>query len=233
MNARKPVILMDLDETILDFHQAEAAAIARTFRELGLPDTQEVIDRYSQINREQWGLMEEGLITRDQVLVRRFHVLFEELGVRGSGAATRDLYEGYLARGHWFVPGAQELLETLWERYELCIASNGTAAVQAGRIASAGIARFFSNIFISQELGANKPDAAFFEACFARIPGFDRDRCLILGDGLGSDIRGGINAGILTCWFNPKGLPGRADIRPDYEIRRLEELPPLLERIWG
>lgn len=233
MVARKPVVLLDIDDTLLDFHKAEATAVARCFRELGIPDTPEVITRYSQINKSQWELMEEGVITRDQVLLRRFELLFAELGVQASGELARDTYEAYLAVGHWFMPEAEELLDTLYGNYDLYIASNGTGAVQAGRIASAGIEHYFKEIFISEDIGANKPEKAFFDRCFARIPGFDRERCIIVGDGLGSDIRGGINAGIRTCWYNPKGRPGREDIRADHEIRRLMELPKLLKEIWS
>ena len=107
---------------------------------------------------------------------------------------------------------------------------SGTAKVQAGRLASAGIRPFFQEVFISQELGANKPDRAYFEKCFARIPGFDRNKAMIVGDSLTSDILGGQNAGIATCWVNPRHLPRREDIRVDYEIEALSQLENLLEQ---
>ena len=112
------------------------------------------------------------------------------------------------------------------------IVSNGNLSVQNGRIASAGIAGYFEEIFISQKIGFDKPRKEFFDACFARIPGFDRQRSIIVGDSLTSDIRGGINAGIKTCWYNPRGKAARADIRPDYCITALHELPGLLSRIF-
>ena len=103
---------------------------------------------------------------------------------------------------------------------------------KGSRISGAGIRSFFDGIFISEELGANKPDPAFFRACFARIPGFDPKRAIMVGDSLTSDILGGINAGIATCWFNPKQKKARPDIRADYEIRSLDELPGLLDRLF-
>ncbi len=228
----RPTVLLDVDDTLLDFHKAEAAALAKTLTALDIEPRPETLRRYSQINARQWELLEEGRISREQVLTRRFGILFEELGVSRSETEARDSYESNLAIGHYFMPGAPELLEALYGRYALYIVSNGTAAVQEGRIASAGIAKYFEEIFISEEIGFDKPSRAFFEACFARMPGFDRERALIVGDSLTSDIRGGIHAGIRTCWFNPRGKAPRADIRPDFEIRTLDQLPPLLENIF-
>lgn len=229
---RLPAVLFDLDDTILDFHKAEAAALSETLREMGLEPREEILRRYSAINRRQWELLEEGKQTREQTLTRRFEILFAEYGITASGTEARDHYEDHLAVGHFFMPGAEALLETLSGRYELYIVSNGTPKVQAGRIASAGIARYFERIFVSEELGAVKPSAEFFARSVGRVPGFDRDRALLVGDSLSSDIRGARNAGIRSCWFNPRGEAPRPDIPADFEIRRLEELPPLLERIF-
>ena len=229
----KNAVLFDLDDTLLDFHTAEATALAKTFREMGLEPGPDILARYSDINRRQWELLEEGRQTREETLVRRFDLLFAEYGLDASGVEARDRYEGNLSVGHWFIPGAEALLDALYGRYDLYLISNGTAVVQAGRLKSAGIARYFESIFISEELGATKPDAAFFDLSVGRVPGFDRSRALIVGDSLTSDIRGGRNAGIRTCWFNPRRLPARADIPADYEIRSLDELPPLLESVFA
>lgn len=225
-------VLLDVDDTLLDFHKAEAAALTRTLTDMGLEPEPEVLTRYSQINARQWELLEEGLLTREQVLTRRFDILFAELGIDRPGAEAKEIYERYLSIGHYFMDGAPELLEALKGNYELYIVSNGTAVVQAGRIASAGIAKYFRQIFISEEIGFNKPSREFFDRCFEKIPGFDRERAIIVGDSLTSDIRGGINAGIKTCWFNPKGKPGREDIRADHEITELAQLPALLKKLF-
>ena len=230
--SRRPAVLLDLDDTILDFHRAEAAALSRTLREMGLEPREEILRRYSAINRRQWELLEEGRQTREQTLTRRFEILFAEYGIVASGPETRDRYEENLSHGHYFMPGAEELLRTLYGRYELYIVSNGTPKVQAGRIASAGIAPYFEKIFISEHIGSNKPDARFFEACFSEIPGVDRERAIILGDSLTSDIRGGKNANILTCWYNPDRTENRSAVIPDYEICELSEFEGLLGRIF-
>ena len=224
-------ILFDLDDKLLDFTKAEAIALRRALEEAGLPAGKDVLDRYHVINRRQWELLEEGLLTREQVLVRRFQLLFEELGVKADPKAVCEQYETYLAQGHWFVPGAPELLRVLAPRYELYLASNGASFVQRRRLESAGITGYFQGIFLSEEVGADKPQRAFFETCFASIPHFQKETALMVGDSLTSDIRGGKNAGIRTCWFAPQGQPARPDIRPDYRICALEELPALLETL--
>ena len=229
---RRAAVLLDLDDTILDFHWAEHRALSGALRELGLEPTPAILDRYSEINIRQWEKLEEGLLTREQVLLVRFEILFDELGLSLSGERARDLYEERLSHGHRFIDGAPELLEALHGPYRLYLASNGSTLVQKGRLASAGIGPYFDGVFLSEELGCDKPQRGFFEACFARIPDFDPARALMVGDSLTSDIRGGLNAGLRTCWFNPKGKPPRPDIRADHEIRRLSELPPLLERLF-
>ena len=230
---QRPVfVLLDLDDTILDFHRAEAAALARTLEQMGVAPEESIIRRYSQINARCWELLELGLISREEVLIGRFEMLFSELELERSGIEAQKIYEELLGKGHWFMPGAEKLLETLYGRYELYIVSNGNLSVQDSRIASAGIGRYFNEIFISERIGFDKPRKEFFDACFARIPDFDPKRAVIVGDSLTSDIRGGINAGIKTCWFNPNGEQAREDIEPDYHISALEELPKLLKKIF-
>ena len=229
----KPTVFLDLDDTILDFKKAERIAVKDTLARLGLPATDEVAARYSVINDAQWKLLERGELTRPQVLTRRFQLLFEELGVTGDPEETWHLYEKLVARGHYFMPGAEDLLKALFGRCTLCVASNGTASVQDSRIKSAGIAPYFRAIFVSQRLGAEKPTPAFFDACFAALPESRREESIIIGDSLTSDIRGGQNAGIRTCWYNFRHLPAREDIRPDYEVTSLDEIPALIDRIFG
>lgn len=231
-DTQQPVVLLDLDNTILDFNHAERVALGRAFAELGLEMNDDIAARYHKINIRHWEMLEDGILTREQVLVQRYESLYRELGIEGDAVRTQEFYEQYLAEGHWFMPGAEELLKALHGKYRLFIASNGVQRVQDGRIASAGIAPYFEKIFISEHMGGNKPEKRFFEACFREIPGFAYERAIILGDSLTSDIRGGINAGIRTCWFNPKGKENPGPIVPDYEISRLNEFETLLERIF-
>lgn len=224
-------LFLDLDETILDFHKAERIAIGKTLEELGLEPTDAVMTRYSQINRAHWKRLERKEITREQVLLGRFAQLLQEFSIEKDPVLCAGIYEKNLSSGHYFLPGAREAVERLSKQYKLYLASNGTARVQAGRLASANINHFFADIFISQEMGANKPDRAFFDACFARIPDFDPQYAMIVGDSLSSDILGGKQAGIFTCWVNSEGKTCPAELKPDYEIPALSALEALLESI--
>ena len=223
-------LFLDLDDTILDFHKAERIAISKTIREFGLEPTEEVLAQYHKINKWHWEQLELGRLTRAEVLINRFGVLFEQRGIAADAALCAKTYEKNLSIGHWFLPGAEETVDYLSKHYRLFLASNGTASVQKGRMTSANLYRFFETVFVSQEIGHNKPSKAYFDACFARIPGFDPAKAMIVGDSLSSDIQGGINAGITTVWVNPNHNPC-GDIKPDFEIEALHQLPALLEKI--
>ena len=222
-------LFLDLDDTILDFHKAERIAIAKTIREFGIDPSEEVLSRYHTINKWHWEQLEQGKMAREEVLVGRFAMLFQEYGVAVDAVTVARAYEKNLAIGHYFMPGAEEAVDKLSKKYRLFLASNGTASVQAGRMTSANLYRFFEKAFVSQEIGYNKPSREYFDRCFAQIPDFDPAKAMMVGDSLTSDIQGGINAGILTCWVNPDHKTGH--IKPDYEIEALSQLYDLLERL--
>lgn len=224
-------IFFDLDETLLDFTRAEAAALSRTLRCFGIEPTQYVINRYHVLNISQWRLMEEGKLSREGVLTRRFEILFEELEWKIDVSAFNEQYEIFLGEGHYFLPGAEALLNELAPQYDLYLATNGASAVQRGRLKSADLEPYFKGIFISEEVGFNKPSIEYFKACFASIPDFDPSAAIMVGDSLTSDIRGGKNAGIRTCWLNPSGTIHHPDIIPDYTVHSLEELPALFQTL--
>ena len=222
-------LFLDLDDTILDFQKAERLALAKTLESFGLPPTDTVLARYHEINREHWERLERKELARQQVLVGRFAALFAEMGLSAQAEQVARAYEENLSQGHYFLPGAEEALKSLSKKYKLYLASNGTARVQAGRLKSAGIIPYFQEIFVSEEMGYNKPDPAYFDACFARIPGFRKDRAMMVGDSLTSDILGGIQAGIATCWVNPHHKTG--SIHPDFEIESIVQLEALLKNL--
>ena len=224
-------LFLDLDDTILDFQKAEHVALSKTLRGFGLEPTEMVLKRYNLINKAHWEALERKELTREQVLLGRFQVLFEEMGISAEPVKVARAYEHNLSIGHWFLPGAEEAVARLSRKYKLYLTSNGTASVQKGRMTSANLYRFFEKVFVSQEIGANKPAVEYFEKCFAQIPGFDKTKAIIVGDSLTSDILGGQNAGIATCWVNPHHKQGRPDIRVDYEIEALSQLEDLLENL--
>ncbi len=224
-------LFIDLDDTILDFKKAEQVAIRKTLSDAGLTPTDAVCLRYSQINDMHWKMLERGELTRSQVLVGRFRMLFEEFGVHADPEKTARAYMENLSVGHFFLPGAEEAVAALSEKYRLFLASNGTASVQRSRLKSADISRYFENIFISQDIGVNKPAKEYFYRCFAQISGFAPERAMIVGDSLSSDILGGKNAGIATCWVNPGHKNYTLEQKPDYEIESLAQLAALLGQL--
>ena len=223
-------LFLDLDDTILDFHKAERIALSKTIRDFGVEPTEEVLARYHLINKWHWEQLELGKLTRPEVLQNRFQVLFSEMGLEVDPALCAKTYEKNLSIGHYFLPGAEEAVDRLSKKYRLFLASNGTASVQKGRMTSANLYRFFETVFVSQEIGHNKPSRAYFDACFAQIPDFDVSKAMIVGDSLTSDIRGGINAGLKTVWVNPNH-EDCGDIKPDYQIEALHQLEELLENL--
>ena len=224
-------VFLDLDDTILDFGQQEHHAITRTLTEFGIEPTAHVVARYVAHSESCWRALERGELDREEVRVRRFRLLFEELGVGADPAAVSECYTRNLGIGHYFLPGAREAVESLAKKYRLFLATNGSFFVQDSRMTSAGLYPYFEQCFVSEQLGHNKPTREFFEKAFARIPGFDPARAIMVGDSLTSDIQGGINAGIRTCWVNPDPKPGRAEIVADPEIPSITELEELLDTL--
>ena len=224
-------ILFDLDETLFDFKKAEQQALSKALTEVGVDLTEKILERYSEINLSQWKLLENQVITREQVKLHRFELLFEEFSVSADAAKTAERYENLLGIGHYFMDGAQELLQQAYGKYRMYLVSNGTLSVQTGRLESAKIAPLFDGIFISEEVGADKPSKVFFDHVFAHITDFHKEETVIVGDSLTSDIRGGNMAGITTIWSNLRGQNNPGDIHPDYEIHALKELLPLIETL--
>lgn len=225
-------ILFDLDDTLFDFHADERTALKKTFAKLKLPLDDAILDRYSEINRAQWKALERGEINRAQVKIQRFRMLFEELGHTPQQAIlAAKIYHERLAEDFHFMEDAPWLLEELSGKYRLYLISNGSLYVQRGRLDRSGIEHYFAGIFISEVLGAEKPGREFFERAFEKIPDFDPEQAVVVGDSLTSDILGGINAGVRTIWFNSKGAPQDPEIPADYEVKKLKDLPELLRSL--
>ncbi len=221
-------ILFDLDDTILDFHKAEKIALTKTLEHFGVSATSQAVSRYSEINLSQWRLYELKKLTLEQVKVRRYEIFFGELGIVIDAKQATAYYESMLAIGHYFIEGAPQILEQLYGKYNLYIASNGTPHVQHSRIESADIEKYFNGIFISNEIGFSKPSKEFFDYCFSHMENFYCDNTIIVGDSLSSDIKGGKSAGIKTAWFNPKFLINNTEIVPDFEIHTLDEIKTII-----
>lgn len=226
---RYDALLLDADDTLLDFTKSEEAAFSKVARQFGLPEDAARYSRYHAINACFWKRLERGEIDVEQLTVRRFEELFAAEGVQVDCVAFNREYRASLADYAFTVDGAVETVRALAPRIPLYIVTNGLKAVQTRRLHDSGLFPYFRGVFTSEELGVSKPHPAFFEAVLTAIGVTDRRRVLICGDSLTSDIRGGKQAGIDTCWYCPHGrAEGEGEDRT-YTISDLRELPALLE----
>jgi 2-haloacid dehalogenase len=215
------VILLDVDNTLLDFTKSMQAALKETLEKFGVIYTDKIYARYNEINDNGWLRFERGEIEKGRMLIERFETLFAEIGLHIDCSTINDEYLTALSRYAFVLPGAKELCEALALNHKLYIVTNGTKIAQNGRLADSDLLQYMSGVFISEEIGFQKPQKQFFDYVFNAIENTNTERMIILGDSLSSDIQGGINAGIATCWYNPNGSNGGE--KCDYVIKTLEE----------
>lgn len=224
---RYDIALIDVDDTLLDFAAAEYEALRGAFAQCGVPFDDSAARRYHEINDALWKRLEKGEIDRQGLWRERFAQLFCELGKQ----APPDINEKYMAvLGQQAFPmaGAQRMLQSAVKMARLFIVTNGVRPVQQLRLEKAGLSGFFEGVFASQELGAQKPSAEFFERAFAKIGPFDRKRAVLLGDSLTSDMKGARTAGVAACWYCPDSQKPDTDGAYDYRISRLEQFISVL-----
>ncbi|MCQ6282265.1 YjjG family noncanonical pyrimidine nucleotidase [Bacillus sp. EB600] len=221
-------LLFDVDDTLLDFGTAENAALRLLFQDQKIPFSTELEAHYKLVNHRLWESFEEGKLARDEVVNTRFSILFKEYGQEVDGVLLEKKYRSYLEEGHQLVSGAFELITELQKNYDLYIVTNGISKTQDKRLRNSGLYPLFKDIFVSDDTGFQKPMREFFDYVFARIPNFSVEKGLIIGDSLSSDIKGGQQAGLDTCWFNPEMKPNDSKIVPTFQIKRLDELYRIL-----
>ncbi|MFS9144241.1 YjjG family noncanonical pyrimidine nucleotidase [Streptococcus infantis] len=225
-------LLFDLDHTLLDFDAAEDIALTHLLKEEGVEEIQVYKDYYVPMNKALWKDLEQKKISKQELVNTRFSRLFAHFGVEKDGAYLAERYQFFLSKQGQIFPGVEDLLKNLIHQgYELYAATNGITTIQAGRLEQSGIATFFKEIFISEQLHTQKPDAAFYEKIGARISNFDKKYALMIGDSLSADIQGGNNAGIDTIWYNPHHLKNKSLAQPTYEIDSYQALLDCLDAL--
>ena len=225
-------ILWDIDGTLLDFLAAEKAAIRACFAQFGLGDcSDEQIARYSAINQSYWRRLENGEITKPQVLVGRFEEFFSGEGLDPALAVPfNEAYQVRLGDTVCFMDRSYELISRLRGRVRQYAVTNGTRVAQERKLKKSGLGELFDGVFISELVGAEKPSPAFFDYVFDHIGPVEKPEVLMVGDSLTSDMRGGLQAGIPCCWYNPKGLPLPEGMALDYVIHDLNQVEEILSR---
>jgi 2-haloacid dehalogenase len=219
-------ILWDVDGTLLDFGAAETAAVRSLFLEFGLgPCTDQMIARYSEINLRYWERLERKELSKPDILVWRFRDFFSEYGIDPSLAeAFNDKYQTRLGDTIVFRDNSYDLVKALRGVVKQYVVSNGTILAQTKKLKASGLGALMDGVYLSEEVGVEKPDVKFFEKVFLEIEEKDRSKVMIVGDSLTSDMQGGVNAGIVTCWYNPSKKPQKSSLHLDYEISDLHEV---------
>ena len=222
-------LLFDADGTLFDYDKAEGIALMSTFEALGLAYEARYAQVYRRINGEIWLDFENGKISQERLRTKRFELLFDAIGIDCDPGEFSERYLANLALGTDLIEGAEDVVKSLHGRVGLLLITNGLVDVQRPRFARSTVGQYFSDVVISEEVGAAKPDTAIFEVAFAKMGFPKKEDVLIVGDSLTSDIKGGQNYGIDTCWFNPGRNPRDSDVVAHYEIGELEELLLLLD----
>ncbi len=220
-------LFLDLDNTLLDFHKAEEMAIRKTLIEFELSSEQKTVKLYSDINRSFWQSFERGEISKNAIFEGRFKTLLSVLNEERDVKSISDFYCKSLSEGYYKMDGADDVLAYLKDKgYKLYATTNGFAFTQYNRIEKSGLGKYFDKIFVSEDVGFQKPEREYFETCISKIPEKDKTKILVVGDSQSSDILGGINAGLDTCWFNLDGDTPK--YKSEYEIGHLKELKNIL-----
>ena len=220
-------LYFDLDNTILDFTAAEYTAIRKLLALHNLPVNDEIVSVYSRINVGWWERFEKGEIEKSQIYSGRFNDLLAYFNFSGDPVKMAEDYFDFLSQGYAMLDGADKVLEYLKEQgYTICITTNGMSRTQYRRINGCGLKQYFDYIFVSEDAGHQKPEVEYFDYVMANTPEKDKSKILVIGDSQSSDILGGINFNVDTCWLNPKGKVG--EHKATYEIANIMHICRIL-----
>ena len=222
-------ILFDADNTLLNFDAAESKALADTLVNYGIEPDAETVQTYRTINEELWRQLEKGQLRREKLMSERFTRFLKAIDAAGDGAEMNRYYLEQLSlHPDLASPEVLDVLRELSEVATLAVVTNGFQKVQSRRLAESGVGNFLEDVFVSEKMDAEKPNRKIFDAALRALGVENREHVLMVGDSLTSDVQGGINAGLDTCWFNPHHQENPGKILPTYEISSLEELYPLV-----
>lgn len=224
----KKIILLDLDNTLIDFNECARHSIIAAFKEMSLPYTDKVFETFICENVKIWKRLEKGEITKAELRANRWNIILEKLGIEFDGTVIEELFEQGVANGAYAVEGAYDLLDYLYPEYNLYIVSNGFRFVQENRLKIGDFRKYFKDIFLSEDIGIQKPAKEFFDYCFKKLGNPPKESVMLIGDSLSADITGGINYGIDTIWFNKNGDTSPESIKPTYTVNSLNDIKNIL-----
>ena len=221
-------LIFDADHTLFDFNRAEKNAIIRVLNETGQPYKDVLLELYKNVNTSLWKKFEKNEITQIKIKTERFRLFFEKAGIKCDYQKASDSYLKYLSQGCYVLPGSEELIFNLKDSYLLGLLTNGISTVQHPRLENSVFKNVFDAVVVSGDVGVNKPDPKIFQLLTDKAKFFNKEKMLIIGDSLTSDMQGGMNFGIDTCWYNPHGKYNETKVHPTYEISKLDELYGIL-----
>ena len=221
-------LLLDVDDTLMDFRKIEAESLQKLFEYYGHPLTPELLQIYHTVNKGLWAEYEHGRVAMGDMLTQRFGLTMDSVGIHIDSEEWERRYQAMLGEGSHLIDDAYEVLIQLRGSYRLFVVTNGVRETQRKRLEAAGLYSLFETVFDSQSIGYSKPAKEFFDYVAANIDGFEKHEALIIGDSLNTDIKGGIAAGIDTCWFNSHAISNEANLPITYTITKLTELCHIL-----
>jgi YjjG family noncanonical pyrimidine nucleotidase len=221
-------IIFDADGTLFDYHLAELKAFKDAFNYFGVTIESEYLDTYHQYNQQVWKDFEQGKVTISRLKIKRFEQLVQKIGISINPGELSERYLYYLSRSTQLIDGTEDVLKKLTGNVGMILMTNGIKEVQRSRLGLSTIGDYFSDIIISDEVGVAKPDNKIFEIALQRMSVTDKKTILMVGDNLGSDIKGGLDFGIDTCWYNPNQRASDPLIPADYEIKVLRDILPII-----
>ncbi len=221
-------LLFDADATLMDFHRSEHEAVSECLAFFELPHDESIIKKYSEINAGYWKMLERGEIEKEKLYPARWQSLIDHYGFKCRAEDISNKYIERLATKSYMLDGALELCQKLYGRFQMYIVTNGQKDIQRSRLFPAPLFKYFDGCFISEDIGYEKPSIIFFDAVKNNIPNYDPEKTIIIGDSLTSDMQGGINAGIDTCWYNPKGLALPSNYDVTYIAKNFKEIADIL-----
>lgn len=225
MNCKKyKTILFDIDDTLIDFKVDQKIAFMKAMNEIGKICTEEMYEDYNDINLGLWEELNKGNISLEELFVKRFKIFFDKYKIKQNEEEFNNILTKMFQETGTPIKGVVETLNKISNVYELVVVSNGPKDQQYHRLKNANFLKYFSKIFISEEMGYNKPDKKYFDIVFNNIKNKEKSQILIVGDSISSDIIGGKKVGIDTCWYNINNKENNTDIKPEYEIKNFEEL---------
>ncbi len=224
----KKTILLDLDNTIIDFNECARHSIMDIFQDLGFHYDENVFDTFITENVKIWKRLELGEIDKLYLRANRWNIILGKLGIDYDGTIIEERFENGVAKGAYPVEYAYELLQYLYNKYDIYVVSNGFRFVQESRVKIGKFDKYFKELFLSEDIGIQKPDTRFFDYCYEKLGSPPKEELILIGDSLSADIKGGNNFGMDTIWFNKNNDPAPSDIIPTYTVEKLSQIKEIL-----